>query len=93
MEYLGAELSLTRAYNIYKNTSAYVHLGSMHSEANLNVRMEGEEQKLRMKVGGGDDYSIPKRVDFAYNFYKVTEILFFVLEDYKKQKIANNTNE
>jgi hypothetical protein len=75
--------------NLYKNTSGYVHLSNEHTF----LQTKYENDKLSVRSGKFDFFSIDKKVDFVFNMLKASEFLLTLLESWKFQKaimIDNN---
>ena len=83
-------------YNMYKNTSGYVHLSNEHSFLqNQIVESDDSEMKMRTIIGKDfDHFSIDKKVDFAFNMFKATEFLYKLVRSWKfqKMKVENELN-
>jgi hypothetical protein len=76
-------------YNMYKNTSSYIHLSNEHSFLhNKIVENDGSEMRMQTIIGKDvDHFSIDKKVDFAFNMFKATEFLYKLVRTWKYQKI------
>ncbi len=71
---------------IYNNSSGYIHFSNEHS--NLQTTLNEEEiGRIETRIGNYDFYSINQKVDFAYNMFKVSEILLDLTSSWKFQKM------
>lgn len=76
------------AYNLYKNTSDYIHLSNRHSFIHNRI-VDGDDTEMKMQFTIGKDadfFKIDEKVDFAYNMFKATEFLYKLVRSWKFQK-------
>lgn len=85
--YLAKELDklFPGIHSLYKNTSGYIHFSNTHSFVQTNI-VKGKEGTIGTRVGRYDFYSIDKKVDFAYNMLKVSEILLSLVKTWTEEK-------
>jgi len=75
---------------LYKNSSGYVHLSNEHSFLQTKL-VANKERTIETRIGSYDFFSIFKKVDYAYNMFKASEILLDLTRSWKFQKLKNET--
>ncbi len=85
--YLSKELDkiIPGVRELYQNSSAYIHLSNIHSFAHTEI-VKDKERAIGFKIGYFDYYSIDKKVDFAFNMYKSSEILLHLVRSWTQEK-------
>lgn len=73
-------------HNLYKNSSGYIHFSNEHSILQT-ILVADKERTIGTRIGYYDFYSIDKKVDFAYNMFKTSEILLNLTRSWKFQKL------
>ena len=73
-------------HNLYTNASGYIHFSNEHSF--LQTELVGDKKRtIGTRIGNFDFFAIDKKVDFAYNMYKASEILLHLTSSWKFQKL------
>lgn len=73
-------------HNLYINSSGHVHFSNEHSFLQTTFDTDNG-RTIGIQIGYYDFYSIDKKVDFAYNMFKASEILLDLSKKKKFQKI------
>lgn len=73
-------------HNLYINSSGHVHFSNEHSFLQTTL-VADKERTIRTRIGYYDFYAIDKKVDFAYNMFKASEILLDLTRSWKFQKL------
>ncbi len=71
-------------HKLYKNTSGYVHLSNQHTFLQTSIV---KERTIGIRIGNFDFYNIDKKVDFAYNMFKASEILLDLIKNWTVHKM------
>lgn len=72
--------------NLYKNSSGHIHFSNEHSFLQTTIVSE-IEKTIETRIGYYDFYPIDKKVDFAYNMLKASEILLNLTRSWTVQKL------
>mgnify|MGYP001164803540 CR=1 FL=1 len=73
-------------HNLYKNSSGHVHFSNEHTFLSTTI-VANKERTIGTSIGYFDFYPIDKKVDFAYNMLKASEILLGLTRSWKDQKL------
>lgn len=73
-------------HNLYINSSGHVHFSNEHSFLQTTL-VSDKERTIGTRIGYYDFYAIDKKVDFAYNMFKTSEILLDLTRSWKFQKL------
>lgn len=76
-------------HKLYKNTSGYVHLSNKHAFLQTKIM---EERTIGIRIGNFDFYNIDKKVDFAYNMFKASEILLDLVKQWNLHRMNGLKN-
>ncbi len=71
-------------HKLYKNTSGYVHLSNQHAFLQTSIV---KERTIGIRIGNFDFYNIDKKVDFAFNMFKASEILLDLIKSWNLHKM------
>lgn len=71
-------------HKLYKNTSGYVHLSNQHAFLQTSIV---KEATIGIRIGDFDFYNIDKKVDFAYNMFKASEILLDLIKEWNVHRM------
>lgn len=72
-------------HNLYINSSGHVHFSNEHSFLQTTL-VADKERTIGTRIGYYDFYSIDKKVDFAFNMFKASEILLDLTRSWTVQK-------
>lgn len=72
---------------LYENTSGFIHFSNEHIKFNTDRIDDGNEFMLRIRLAETTEFSISKKVDYAFNMFIVSEELFKLLNGYKLSMI------
>lgn len=72
-------------YNVYDNTSGFIHLSSKHSFLHTETNKEAN-RTINIKIGKYDYFKIDEKVDFSYNMFVVTNLLLKMISSWKDLK-------
>jgi len=72
--------------NLYKNSSGHIHFSNEHSFLQTTI-VSDKERTIGTRIGYYDFYSIDKKIDFAYNMFKASEILLDLTRSWTVQKL------
>lgn len=73
---------------LYKNTSGYIHFSNEHTF--LQTEIIQNKGSIGTRVGYYDFFSIDKKVDFAYNMKRASEILLALIDTWREHKLKMN---
>ncbi len=72
---------------LYENTSGFIHFSNEHIKFNTDRIDDGNEFMMRIRLAETTEFSISKKVDYAFNMFIVSEELFKLLNGYKLSMI------
>ncbi|WET03968.1 hypothetical protein P0R33_06420 [Flavobacterium sp. YJ01] len=72
---------------LYENTSGFIHFSSEHIKLNTDRVDNGEEFMMYIRLGETTEFSINKKVDYAFNMFVVSKELSKLLKGYKLHMI------
>ncbi|MGV3539584.1 MAG: hypothetical protein ACO1OQ_07220 [Rufibacter sp.] len=78
-------------HKLYKNSSGHIHFSNEHSFLQTSIK-EGREGVIETRIGHYDFYPIDRKVDFAFNMFKASEILLDLTRSWKFQKLKVEGN-
>ncbi len=68
---------------LYENTSGFIHFSHEHMNINNDKITDGTDFMMYIRIAETSEFSIEKKVDFAFNMFKVTEEFYRLLNGYK----------
>ena len=68
---------------LYENTSGFIHFSNEHVKFNTDRLDDGDDFLIYIRISEITEFSIMKKVDYAYNMYLVSEDLYKLLNGYK----------
>ncbi|MFD2577102.1 hypothetical protein ACFSPU_12250 [Haoranjiania flava] len=68
---------------LYENASGFIHFSNEHLNINNDRIEDGNDFMMYIRIAETTEFSIAKKVDFAFNMFKVTEELYRLLNGYK----------
>ncbi len=71
--------------SLYKNTSGYIHFSNAHAIDQTNIP-KNKERTIGIRIGRYDMYPIDKKVDFAYNMLRISQILLYLVKSWTEEK-------
>ncbi|CAM3244634.1 hypothetical protein [Empedobacter stercoris] len=72
---------------LYENTSGFIHFSNEHIKFNTDRIDDGNEFMMCIRLAETTEFSISKKVDYAFNMFIVSEELFKLLNGYKLSMI------
>lgn len=72
---------------LYENTSGFIHFSSEHIKLNTDRVDNGEEFMMYIRLAETTEFSINKKVDYAFNMFIVSKELYKLLNGYKLHMI------
>ncbi len=72
---------------LYENTSGFIHFSNEHIKFNTDRIDDGNEFMMCIRLSETTEFSISKKVDYAFNMFIVSEELFKLLNGYKLSMI------
>jgi len=73
-------------HNLYTNSSGHVHFSNEHSFLQTTL-VADKERTIGIRIGYYDFFAIDKKVDYAYNMFKASEILLDLTRSWIFQKL------
>jgi len=73
-------------HNLYINSSGHIHFSNEHSFLQTTLDAD-KERTIGTRIGYYDFFPIDKKVDFAFNMFKASEILLDLTRSWTVQKI------
>lgn len=68
---------------LYENTSGFVHFSNEHVKLNNDRIDDGNDFMMYIRIAETTEFSISKKVDYAFNMFIVTKELYKLLNGYK----------
>lgn len=68
---------------LYENTSGFIHFSNEHMKFNTDRIDEGNDFMMKIRLTEITEFSISKRVDYAFNMFQVSKELHKLLNGYK----------
>jgi hypothetical protein len=68
---------------LYENTSGFIHFSNEHIKINNDRIDEGEKFMMYIRIAETTEFSISKKVDYAFNMFTVGKGLYKLLRGYK----------
>lgn len=72
---------------LYENTSGFIHFSSEHMKLNNDKIDNGNDFMMYMRLAEITEFSIIKKVDYAFNMFIVSKELYKILNGYKLHMI------
>lgn len=72
---------------LYENTSGFIHFSNEHIKFNTDRIDDGNEFMMCIRLAETTEFSISKKVDYAFNMFIVSKELFKLLNGYKLSMI------
>lgn len=72
---------------LYENTSGFIHFSNEHMKLNTDRIDNGNDFMMKIRLAETTEFSISKRVDYAFNMFQVSKELFKLLNGYKLSMI------
>lgn len=68
---------------LYENTSGFIHFSNKHMKLNTDRINDGNDFMIKIRLAETTEFSISKKVDYAFNMFQVCKELFKLLNGYK----------
>lgn len=72
---------------LYENTSGFIHFSGEHIKLNTDRIDDGEEFMMYIRIAETTEFSISKKVDYAFNMYILSKELYKLLNGYRLHMI------
>ncbi len=72
---------------LYKNASGFIHFSNEHLKANNDIVDDGINFMMYIRLAETTEFSITKKVDYAFNMFQVGKDLYKLLNGYKLSMI------
>lgn len=72
---------------LYENTSGFIHFSNEHMKLNTDRIDDGNDFMMKIRLAETTEFSISKRVDYAFNMFQVSKELYKLLNGYKLSMI------
>lgn len=77
---------------LYKNSSGFIHFSSEHLKINTDKVDDGEDFIMYVRLSETTEFTISKKVDYAFNMYMVSKDLYKLLNGYKLSMVEYMKN-
>ena len=68
---------------LYENTSGFIHFSSEHMKLNTDIIDDGNDFIMKIRLAEITEFSVSKKVDYAFNMFQVSKELYKLLTDSK----------
>lgn len=68
---------------LYENTSGFIHFSNEHMKINTDRINDGNDFIMKIRLSETTEFSISKKVDYAFNMIQVGKELYKLLNGYK----------
>lgn len=72
---------------LYENTSGFIHFSSEHMKLNTDIIDDGNDFIMKIRLAEITEFSVSKKVDYAFNMFQVSKELYKLLNGYKLSMI------
>ncbi|HLA54939.1 MAG TPA: hypothetical protein VK623_02470 [Flavobacterium sp.] len=72
---------------LYENTSGFIHFSNEHIKLNNDRIDDGDNFMMYIRIAETTEFSISKKVDYAFNMFIVSKELYELLNGYKLSMI------